>query len=223
VKRTLALCSTLLVLSTLVCSSLQAGDEPLSLKLKDRALEGLEERLIQDPRNPGLLTDYATSLFKSGRIAEAQATYESSLAIAPNSLITLYNLALLHLELGHNEVAGRHLRHSLDLDPTFARAHYAMGSFYVNKNKHRRAVEHFATAFTLDPQLRDPEHNPEILFNRLLSWALMKSYIETPLGRGTRVYHDPRPIIGALIQEIDTANGGEPATDDANGEDTGRQ
>jgi tetratricopeptide (TPR) repeat protein len=167
------------------------------------ALGDLTQRLEQNPRDAGLLNDYGNLLVHAGFLEEAEMAYRSALEVAPDSLPAHYNLGLLELELGHAQAARRQFRRAIKLDSSFGRAHYGLGSTYVAAERNRRAVKHYATAFLLDPGLLEVTRNPEILFNKLTTWAAMHSYLTSSPGRSGRLYEDPRPIVGLLIPGIE--------------------
>jgi tetratricopeptide (TPR) repeat protein len=199
VKRALAFSLTCVALLGIVPTSSEAEETPL-----DRALAILIQRLEESPRDADLLTDYANLLVRGGHFDEAAATYESALTVDPDSSTTLYNLGLLRFELGQMREARRHLDRAIEVEPSFSRAHYALGSVFAARKRHRRAVQHYSRAFSLEPRLLDIHHNPELLFNDLATWASMRTYLATPTGRGTRLYNDPRPIVGLLIPGIES-------------------
>lgn len=193
----------------------------------ESALSDLAERVADNPRDAALLTDYANLLVQAGRYDQARETYKAALDADPDSMLGHYNLGLLELEFGRARKAKRHFKESLNADPSFARARYGLGDVAVARNNHPRAVDHYAEALTLDPQLLDVEQNPALLFNRLATWASMKSYLENSASRGTRLYNDPKPIVGLLIPgleemrefENEAADDAE-ATEDARAETT---
>ena len=163
----------------------------------------LSQRLEETPRDAALLTDYGNLLTRAGRYEEALTSYQRALEVDPESLVTLYNLGLLEFELGHDRKAGRHFKKALAIDGDFARGHYALGTVLASRQRHPRAVRHFARAFSLEPDLLQIEHNPEILFNRLATWASVRSYLSGSPQRGTRLYNDPQPIVGLLVPDLE--------------------
>lgn len=169
----------------------------------EKALASLEASLETAPRDAGLLTDYANLLVRAGRTDQALASYRLALEVEPKSKLALYNLGLLELELGHLRKAGRLLRQSLAIDRSFARGHYALGMVLAQRRQNLRAVQRYSTAFSLDPDLVDPDLNPELLFNDLATWASMHSYLTTSVERGTRMYSNPQPIVGLLIDGLE--------------------
>lgn len=181
-----------------------AGARPAAAELPlDQALDALDQRLDQTPRDAGLLTDYGNLLTRAGRFEEALDSYQAALEADPESLVALYNLGLLEYELGHRRAAGRHFQTALKIDSTFGRAHYGLGTVLAQRQRHRRAVKHFSRAFSLEPELLDANHNPELLFNHLATWASMHSYLNASPQRGTRLYNDPQPIVGLLVPELE--------------------
>jgi tetratricopeptide (TPR) repeat protein len=199
VKRSLALS----IAGLLLVVGLTPGPAGADESRLAQALASLTDQLEERPRNAGLLADYGNLLVRGGQFDAALEAYKSSLEIEPKSLTTLYNLGLLETELGRRRAAGRHLRRTVKIDPSFSRGHYALGTLLAARHRYRRAVERYSTAFTLDPGLLDVDQNPELLFNDLTTWASMHAYLASSIGRGTRLYDDPLPIVGLLIPGFD--------------------
>lgn len=197
-KKTYAAASIWLALAGLVNGPAQAAGSLIT-----HALGDLTERLEQSPRDAGLLNDYGNLLVHAGFLEEAEMAYRSALEIAPDSLSAHYNLGLLELELGHPRAARKQFRRATKLDPSFGRGHYGVGSTYVAVERNRRAVKHYSRALLLDPDLLEVTRNPEVLFNKLTTWASVHSYLTRSPGRSGRLYEDPRPIVGLLIPGID--------------------
>ncbi len=188
---------------SLVVASVLYIEGPAAASPIGRALGDLAERVELSPRDAGLLNDYGNLLVHAGLLEDAESAYRSALEITPDSLPAHYNLGLLELERGHTRAARKQFRRAIKLDPSFGRAHYGLGSAYVAVERNRRAVKHYSRAFLLDPELREVAVYPEILFNKLTTWASMHSYLGGSPGRFARLYDDPRPIVGLLIPGID--------------------
>ena len=208
-KRTFAASCIWLALAGLPAAGAPEADSPLA-----RALDDLAGRLDEQPRDAGLLNDYGNLLVHAGFLDAAEAAYRDALAVDPDSLAASYNLGLLELELGRPRAAQKRFHHAIELDPSFGRAHYGLGAAFDARDRNRRAVKHYSRAFHLDPELLDVRSNPEILFNKLTSWASMSGYLAASPGRFGRLYKDPRPIVGLLIPGLDELRqrtDGEPA------------
>jgi tetratricopeptide (TPR) repeat protein len=156
-------------------------------------------QLAEAPRDPGLLTDYGNLLVRAGSYDAARTAYEAASGAAPSAVMPLYDLGLLELEQGRPAEAIRHFRRALDVDPAFARAEYGLGAAFEARGRNHRAVKHYVRAFRLAPDLLKVEHNPEVLFNTLADWASTKAYLESSVGRGTRLYANPQPIVSLLL------------------------
>jgi tetratricopeptide (TPR) repeat protein len=61
----------------------------------DQAIENWQKTLSTDPDDPRVHTSLGTALLRKGLVGEAISHYEKSLAIAPQSTVTLNNLALV--------------------------------------------------------------------------------------------------------------------------------
>ncbi len=197
-KRTCVAAFIWITLTSIAIAPVRAASSPIG-----RALSELTERLDQSPRDAGLLNDYGNLLVHAGFMEEAEMAYRSALEVAPESLSARYNLGLLELELGHPREARKQFRRAIKIDSSFGRAHYGLGSTYVAFDRNRRAVKQYSRAFMLDSGLLEVESNPEMLFNKLTTWASIHGYLTASPGRAGRVYEDPRPIVGLLIPGMD--------------------
>lgn len=193
-KRSLSLGLVLVAAATL-----PLGADEVAVSGIDGALAAVSASLEAAPRDPALLNDYGNLLVRAGRLAEARTAYESAIAAAPGSTLPLYDLGLLELEQGRPADAAQRFRRALDLDPGFARAEYGLGAALQARGRSRRAVKHYVRAFELAPELIEVEHNPEILFNTLATWASTSAYLGHSVGRGTRLYANPQPIASLLL------------------------
>lgn len=64
-----------------------------------------ERALLFKPQDPLLHMMYGIYLHKAGKFAEALERYKRSELLDPNSVELQYNLGLVHLELGNNDLA----------------------------------------------------------------------------------------------------------------------
>ena len=145
--------------------------------------------------------DLGNLLVGVGAWEEAHEAYEQSLALAGPSALPLYNLGLLELELGDEETAEARFEAVLDVDPDFALAHYRLGDLHHARNRNHKAVEYYAEAFRLAPELSRTATNPEVLGNPLVTWALTLTYLEPAPGRRPRAYGEPERIARMLVGE----------------------
>jgi tetratricopeptide (TPR) repeat protein len=63
-----------------------------------------------------------------------------------------YLVGRTYLEEGRTEVAVRHLRRCIDMDPKFDAALYHLGLIYLHQENHILAQEHFRAAYEINPR-----------------------------------------------------------------------
>ena len=73
---------------------------------------------------------------------------------------------------GELREAMKHYTHAVKVEPSHAWAHYEMGSIYERWGEEGRAIDSYAKAFAIDPQLAFPEVNPHIVENKLVTQAM---------------------------------------------------
>ena len=145
--------------------------------------------------------DLGNLLVGVGAWEEAREAYERALTLEGSGALPLYNLGLLELELGDEERAEARFEAVLDVDPGFALAHYRLGDIHRARDRNRKAVEHYAEAFRLAPELSRTATNPEVLANPLVTWALTLTYLDPPPGRRARTYGEPERIARMFVGE----------------------
>ena len=128
----------------------------------------------------------------------------------------LVNLALLLRNQGDLVEAEARLSTLLAVDERHARAHYQMGAIYEAQRHSDAAVEEYATAFELDPELVFPSINPDVIGNGLM--------LESLLRRDTRrvqahslatLYEESERIIQLLVPPIELSRAATPAVENA--------
>jgi tetratricopeptide (TPR) repeat protein len=144
-------------------------------------------------------SDLGNLLVDLGAWEEAREAYERALALEGSHSLPLYNLGLLEMELGDVEKAEARFEAALDIDPAFALAHYRLGDLHRARDRNRRAVEHYAEAFRLAPELSRTATNPDVLDNPLVTWALTLAYLDPVPGRRARTYGQPERIARLLV------------------------
>jgi Tfp pilus assembly protein PilF len=75
------------------------------------------------PRNATLWANYGLCLHDAGRLPEAAGAVEQALELDATHADALVNAALVQLDLGDIEAAGRYLRRALEVAPAFPEAH----------------------------------------------------------------------------------------------------
>jgi hypothetical protein len=118
----------------------------------------------------------------------------------PQKVSALFNLGLLLQQRGEAREALRLYRQVLEIQPEHAWAHYQVGSLYEAWESESRAIEHYARAFSLDPQLAFPEVNPHIVENQLVTEAMLRAYQEEyALPQAPTIYDEPGRIANLMV------------------------
>ena len=88
---------------------------------------------------------------KSGRVAEAFATYTDVLRVMPQHAEALHYMGLLALQSGKGENAVEFFQRSLEVEPANADAHNHLGQAYIGLNDYATAEQCFQHALEYDP------------------------------------------------------------------------
>jgi tetratricopeptide (TPR) repeat protein len=94
-------------------------------------------------------------LASEGKLGEAITHLKQALRLKPTPEM-YYLVGRAYLEYGRAEVALRHLRRCVDLDPKFDAALYHLGLIYLRQEEMLLAQEHFQAAADLNP--REPRY-----------------------------------------------------------------
>ncbi len=115
------------------------------------------------PDDPYVLSTFAESLRKTGKLREAKNVLESALAIDPSSAIAHYRLALVLIDMGEKTEAIENLTQIEELAPTFpdidyqlgvalgqtdklGLAHFYLGCYYYHEDNSDAAISQFKMA-----------------------------------------------------------------------------
>jgi hypothetical protein len=89
------------------------------------------------------------------------------------------------------------------LEPKHAWAFYQIGALHERAGRRSSAVRAYARAFSIDPRLRFPDINPQVLGNQLTTEAALYAYrnLRPPSGnRSLPDFSDPRHIAELLSE-----------------------
>jgi tetratricopeptide (TPR) repeat protein len=90
-------------------------------------------------------------LASEGKLREAITHLKQALRLKPTPEM-YYLVGRAYMEYGRAEIAMRHLRRCIDLDPKFDAALYHLGLIYLKQNELLLAQEHFQAAHDLNPR-----------------------------------------------------------------------
>lgn len=180
-----------------------------------------QRNLVRErPDDAGVWNDLGNLLAMRGDYEEAESAYGRALEIAPESTTARFNLGLLRQQRGDLGGAVADYRALLEVDSGNAWAHYQLGAAYESQGQRALALERYAEAFTLDPELLFAENNPHIIENELVTEALLHA------RRGSRsrppaprAYDEPGRITAILtpvspVPAAGPAGTAEPPVDD---------
>lgn len=118
----------------------------------DDAIEYLRKALNQpNVLNPIQLYNWlAYSHYRKGDLNKAEKAWLRALDINDSDKIRL-NLALIYKEGNRLDLAKASLIKALEMNPKLPSAHFALGEIYYQRNKFRKAKEHFKEVIRLEP------------------------------------------------------------------------
>jgi tetratricopeptide (TPR) repeat protein len=95
---------------------------------------------------------YGELLSDLGRFNEALAEMEQARRLDPLSLIINSMKGYFLVLVGRNDLAVEQLRTTIEMEPSFAHAHWELGIAYVRKRELPKAISEFLAASTLSPE-----------------------------------------------------------------------
>ena len=110
---------------------------------------------------PDAFSLLARALANQGRLADALAWCDRWIAADKMDAAGHYLRAVVLLEHGHPDEARGSLQRALYLEPTFALAHFALGSLARSRDKHDEADKHLANTLDLLGRLQPHDVLPE--------------------------------------------------------------
>lgn len=165
-----------------------------------RALEVQRELVAQSPDDVRALNDLGNLLTLAGDLEGAESAYRRALDIEPDKASARYNLALLLEQQDRRKEAFKQLRLLVEAHPGYAWGWYQIGSMYHLAGQKAKAVNSYARAFRLDPQLAFPEVNPHVIDNPLFTQALIRANQGPSAGSlAPKAYDEPARITGILV------------------------
>ncbi|MEN3336451.1 MAG: hypothetical protein V7647_127 [Acidobacteriota bacterium] len=141
------------------------GDALLTLGQRQQALASFEAAVKADPTLTDLRArvdvlrfrgmqddvDAARKAAEAGKLTEAQAIYERTLASSPDSPFLYREIAVIERRSGNLEAALAHARKAAELSPAEPRNFIALGEIYEAQGDYARAADAYRTAVGLEP------------------------------------------------------------------------
>lgn len=177
--------ASLAVLSALaICSYLQTGYWKDSITLYQHALKVTENNSLAH-------INIALPLFEQGRIDEAIQNMTQAVRIAPKSRQALNALGIYLYKADRIGEAADCFQKVLEIDPTYAEAHFNIACVLADKGDYAEAVKHFRIAL---------KTNDTPLAHRKLGLALLK------LGMFEEAIAEYRKALSSMSGDPDVLN-----------------
>jgi tetratricopeptide (TPR) repeat protein len=144
---------------------------PLDEKIKE------QEKLIEaNPKSPALRNDFGNLLALRRFPKLAREQYEIAMKLDENYYLAAYNLGIVSETEGRVRQAIRAYEKAVNRNPGFPPGLFRLGLLYEKVGETRRAIEVYARAMRIDPQMRDPRHNPLVADSQLLDLVSLVNY-----------------------------------------------
>ena len=149
----------------------------------------------------------AVALHQRGRLADAQAIYQSVLRQAPDHSEALHLFALTHAQSGQLSEAEALLNRSLRINPKSPAAHSDLGNVQSGLGRHADAIESFSEAIALKPDHAEAFLNRGNAFMRLDRHAEALSSYDRALAINPRLgdAHANRGVALSILGQFGAA------------------
>ena len=117
---------------------------------------------------------------RTGSYSEAISLYESALRSDPKLVVVHHLIADAMLKINADPpLIEKHLRQSIEMDPTFTPARLALGKLFMRSQRWAEAVSELEQAIKLDPSLPEPYYQLGLAYGRLKRTADAQSAMAT--------------------------------------------
>jgi len=135
-----------------------AVDQLVEEKDYDSAVQGYNELLLTDPKNPQILNRLGNTYQALHRDKDAKHYYELALKADPHFAAAVNNIGCLYYNEHNMGKASRQYRRAIKMDSSVASFHSNLGYAYLGQKKYKEMLESFHAAVALDPTIFD-QHN----------------------------------------------------------------
>eukprot|EP01094_Clydonella_sp_ATCC50884_P001347 TRINITY_DN11007_c0_g2_i1.p1 TRINITY_DN11007_c0_g2~~TRINITY_DN11007_c0_g2_i1.p1 ORF type:complete len:493 (+),score=179.80 TRINITY_DN11007_c0_g2_i1:338-1816(+) len=97
----------------------------------------------------------ANEHFKGRRYGEAEALYSEAIALHPSNAILYANRSACHVRMENAGSAIADAQHAIELDPSYLKGYYRLGSGHLALGKYREALGDFAQVVKRKPKDKD--------------------------------------------------------------------
>lgn len=204
-RRTSWIIVSVLIALAAVAAITAVGASPPNLA---KTIEAQRRLTFERPDDAAVFNDLGNLLLLVPQPAEAETAYRRALELDPGRVSALFNLALLLQQRGELREAAQLYQRVLRAEPRHAWAWYQTGAIHEVWKQRTRAVEAYAQAFALDPQLAFPEVNAHIVDNKLVTEAMLRAYRnDYARPQAPAIYDDPSRIASLLVPAPTPAQG----------------
>jgi serine/threonine-protein kinase len=119
----------------------------------------LRAALALRPDTSVLRYNLGVSLYRQGKLREAEAEYRAAILLDPQYARPHINLGTVLADQGRREEAEAEYRTAIRLDPKDALPHNGLGLVLQEQGKLKEAEAEYRAAIPLDPKLADPHYN----------------------------------------------------------------
>jgi len=215
----------LLALAVSLCTLWVSAETPnLAAAIEQHRL------LAQESPTPGVLNDLANLLVLDGSHGEAESIYRRVLSMDHLNSEARFNLGLLLRRRGMLDEAEGLFISIVESSPSHAWAYYQLGAIHEQRDERDEAIDAYAHALALDPQLFFADVNPQVVRNQLLTESLLQAAQLREAGvLAPMQYARPREITRMLLslgttpapEETASSTAGDEVPDDELPEDHG--
>lgn len=173
---------------------------------QSQAIDFFKESARLQPEDPELWYWWAAAYQSAHDMENAEKTYTEALRYGRNNLI-FYQLGIIYLQTGREELAEKFLRKSVEIIPLFADGYLQLGSYYLSKGRPADAIKDLRKIEELN--CRDEGNNSKLKSRYLLSRAYyLTGSIETSIAE-LKKYIPGSPqserlqLFGLLYQQLE--------------------
>ena len=144
---------------------------PLDDKIRE------QEKLVEaNPNSAGLHNDFGNLLALRRFPKEAREQYEIAIKLDKANYLAPYNMGIVLETEGKTLQAIRAYEKAVDRNRGFPAGLFRLGRLFEMQGAKGRAVTAYAKALRIDPEMRDPRHNPLVVETRLLDRAMLVNH-----------------------------------------------
>lgn len=124
--------------------------------------------------------------------------HEKALALDPDSVVCVVNLAVSHRKNGDMDKAKELYMKGLEIDPEYAELNSSLGSLYILENEPEKAIEYFEKAIKLDDNLAVAYANAALAYAMTGDMETADDYLNKAILRG----YDNTENLKELIEQF---------------------